>query len=154
VGVKRFYCITQGKKSTEPVHQGRLTYTFRPEDGKVIFYRFKEMKRNRTPGNRDWVIIKLATAGIIEKAIIDTAHFKGNYPDRFSLDGCQSPTDDDVLNGKVEWQPLLPEQNLQPDTEHDFDGDELKPVTVSHVRLNIFPDGGISRLRLFGKKMS
>jgi allantoicase len=113
-----------------------------------------ETKRNRTPGNRDWVIIKLATTGIIKKALIDTAHFKGNYPDRFSLDGCESPTDDAVLNGSVEWQPLLPEQKLHPDAEHDFDGDEINPVTVSHVRLNIFPDGGISRLRLFGKQMN
>jgi allantoicase len=111
-----------------------------------------ETKRNRTPGNRDWVILKLATAGIIERIIVDTCHFKGNYPDSCSIEACTSVYDSEVLHDKVEWHSLLPVQKLQADHEHEF----LKAVNhlpdVTHVRLNIFPDGGISRLRLFGKK--
>jgi allantoicase len=109
-----------------------------------------ETKRNRTPHNRDWVIIQLAHKGLIEKAVVDTAHFKGNYPDRCSLEGCQSNTHEEVLNNKVHWETILTEQKLSADAEHEFII-ENKNV-FSHVRLNIFPDGGISRLRLFGKK--
>jgi allantoicase len=111
-----------------------------------------ETKRNRTPGNRDWVILKLATAGIIERIIVDTCHFKGNYPDSCSIEACTSVYDSEVLHDKVEWHLLLPAQKLQADHEDEF----IKTVNhlpdVTHVRLNIFPDGGISRLRLFGKK--
>ncbi len=112
-----------------------------------------ETKRNRTPGNRDWVIIKLGHPGIIEKVIVDTCHFKGNYPDRCSIEGCMSKDDDDVLNEKVEWQNILPEQKLSADLEHEYTN-QVKKISCSHIQLNIFPDGGISRLRLIGKKLS
>jgi allantoicase len=108
-----------------------------------------ETKRNRTPGNRDWVILKLAMPGIIEKIIVDTCHFKGNYPDRCSIEACFSESDESVLQNQVVWQLILPEQRLQADHEHEFSINNHDKI--SHVRLNIFPDGGISRLRLFGK---
>ena len=111
-----------------------------------------ETKRNRTPGNRDWVILKLATPGIIERIIVDTCHFKGNYPDSCSIEACISGKDDAVVDDKVEWQLLLPPQKLQADHEHEFINELANLTGTTHVRLNIFPDGGISRLRLFGKK--
>ena len=111
-----------------------------------------ETKRNRTPGNRDWVILKLATPGNIEKIIVDTCHFKGNYPDTCSVEACMSYEDTAVVNDKVEWKTILPQQKLSADKEHEFIKEVENKATYSHVRLNIFPDGGISRLRLFGKK--
>ena len=113
-----------------------------------------ETKRNRTPDNRDWVILKLATHGIIERIVVDTCHFKGNYPDSCSIEGCSGDNDDAVINGKVEWQTILPQQKLGADAEHEFVKEIVSTSVHSHVRLNIFPDGGISRLRLFGKKKS
>jgi allantoicase len=112
-----------------------------------------ETKRNRMPGNRDWVIIRLATRGIIDRVIIDTCHFKGNYPDSFSLEICDA-NDHDVLNEKVEWKPLLSQQKLSADKEHEFSSQLIPGIAGTHVRLNIFPDGGVSRMRLFGKKLS
>ncbi len=109
-----------------------------------------ETKRNRTPNNKDWVVIKLAHPGVIQKAEVDTCHFKGNYPDRCSIDGCNSSSDADVQHDKVQWQTILPEQKLSADAIHEFGVDANSVYT--HVRLNIFPDGGISRLRLWGKK--
>lgn len=109
-----------------------------------------ETKRNRTPNNRDWVIIKLAHQGCIEKAVVDTCHFKGNYPDSCSIEACSSNSDEELLNEKVVWQTILPAQKLSANAEHEFVIDNKN--IFSHVRLNIFPDGGISRLRLFGKK--
>jgi len=111
-----------------------------------------ETKRNRTPGNRDWVILKLATPGTIEKALVDTCHFKGNYPDRCSIEACFADNDEDVLNDVVTWNTILNQQRLAADNEHLFNKEINDVGIVTHVRLNIFPDGGISRLRLFGKK--
>lgn len=110
-----------------------------------------ETKRNRTPNNRDWVILKLATQGVIERIVVDTHHFKGNYPDRCSIEYCTSKHDKDVIAGKVHWQTLLPEQKLEADAEHEYMKQIIEHTAATHVRLNIFPDGGISRLRLFGK---
>lgn len=113
-----------------------------------------ETKRNRTPGNRDWVIIELATPGTIEKLLVDTCHFKGNYPDRCSVEAVLA-NGNDVLAGKDQvWQTILPETKLRADAEHEFTSELINRGPFSHVRLNIFPDGGVSRLRIFGKKMS
>jgi len=109
-----------------------------------------ETKRNRTPNNRDWVILRLAHPGIIHKAIVDTCHFKGNYPDRCSLEACKAASDEEVLEGKVEWTTLLPGQKLSADSIHEFQKELSAHGVYSHVRLTIYPDGGISRLRLIG----
>lgn len=111
-----------------------------------------ETKRNRTPNNRDWVILKLAHKGTVERIVVDTCHFKGNYPDSCSIEYCLSNSDEEVINNKVEWEVLLPQQKLSADKEHEFTKEINGGNTITHVRLNIFPDGGISRLRLFGKK--
>ena len=110
-----------------------------------------ETKRNRTPNNRDWVILKLAHPGIAEKIIVDTCHFKGNYPDSCSIEYCYTDKDEEVLNHQVEWHTLLPQTKLSADNEHEFITEIIKHNIISHIRLNIYPDGGISRLRVFGK---
>ena len=105
-----------------------------------------ETKRNRTPNNRDWVIIKLAHKGKINRVHIDTCHFKGNYPDSCLLEGC-----DFYEEGKEnDWTLLLPQTKLQADHEHFFKKEIVSDNSFTHVRLSIFPDGGISRLRLWG----
>ncbi|SFC68568.1 allantoicase [Pseudoalteromonas denitrificans] len=108
-----------------------------------------ETKRRRDPGP-DWLIVKLALEGDFQKLIIDTVHFKGNFPDTFSLEASNG-TDDDVLAGNVKWQSVVNKTKLFADREHLFISDIIsEKQTFSHIRLNIFPDGGISRLRLFG----
>ncbi|WP_152047237.1 allantoicase [Aureimonas psammosilenae] len=112
-----------------------------------------ETARRRRPGN-DWCVLKLGTAGTVERIHIDTRHFKGNFPDRFTLRAVR--TDADIGPAEIEaasaaWPLLLPETKLSADAIAEFDGPQaLGPV--SHVRLDIFPDGGVSRLRLFGRK--
>jgi allantoicase len=108
-----------------------------------------ETKRNRTPGNRDWLVLRLARRGTLRRIVVDTAHFKGNYPDRCLLEGCVLPPDTESFAG-ADWKLLLPEQKLQPDAEHVFEGEIKAHAPVTHVRLTIVPDGGVSRLRLFG----
>lgn len=113
-----------------------------------------ETKRNRTPGNRDWVIIRLAHKGIIEKIIIDTCHFKGNYPDRCMIETCDIGfLDEKILTdpNQAIWNCLLPESKLSADCEQEFGMELTHKDPATHVRLTIFPDGGVSRMRLFGK---
>ena len=109
-----------------------------------------ETRRNRNPGNRDWVILQLAHPGTIGKVVVDTCHFKGNYPDSCSIEGCVAANDDDVTGEKISWQMILPAQKLSADKEHEFVNEISKHNAITHVRLNIYPDGGVSRLRLFG----
>jgi allantoicase len=109
-----------------------------------------ETKRNRTPNNKDWVVLQLAAPGRIEKVLVDTCHFKGNYPDRCSLDGCLVPPGEPFDAEKTAWVEILPPCKLEADCEHFFEKEILNTGPFSHVRLTIYPDGGVSRLRVFG----
>jgi allantoicase len=113
-----------------------------------------ETKRRRDPGP-DWSIVKLGSEGIINKVIIDTCHFKGNFPNTFMLEGLVSD-DDDFTNENCDrnWQTIIAQTNLQADKEHHY-SDEIisdRMTKFTHVRLSIFPDGGISRMRILGYK--
>ena len=112
-----------------------------------------ETARRRTPGN-DWVIVALGHAGNIERVVVDTAHFKGNFPDSCSIQAAyvKGGTDDQVATQSLFWRELLPAQKLKAHDIHEFVAEVNELGAVTHVRLNIFPDGGISRLRLFGTK--
>ncbi len=110
-----------------------------------------ETKRNRTPNNEDWVIIKLGHKGKVDKIVVDTKHFKGNYPDYCAFDACNCSHDEDVLHGKVVWFSLLSKQKLEADQEHCFERASINDhEVITHVKLKIYPDGGISRLRILG----
>jgi allantoicase len=110
-----------------------------------------ETRRRREPGH-DWAIIALGAPGTIVEALIDTAHHKGNYPDRCSLQAAsvKGLTDESLITQSMFWDELLPPQKLQADAIHSFKGELQAFGPITHARVNIFPDGGISRLRLFG----
>ncbi len=112
-----------------------------------------ETKRNRTPGNKDWVIVRLGHKGVIEKILIDTCHFKGNYPDTCLIEGCNIPYKDEskLDSHEIEWTTILPQTKLSADNEHFFEQAIINKGPFTHVRLSIFPDGGVSRMRLWGK---
>jgi allantoicase len=111
-----------------------------------------ETRRRRGPGN-DWIVIALGAAGHARKIEIDTAHFKGNYPDRCTIQAgrIEDATDAEVVAASEDWPVLLDEQKLQMDHIHDFEGAAISDIgAITHIRLNIFPDGGVSRVRIFG----
>ena len=113
-----------------------------------------ETRRRREPGN-DWIIIKLAQKGIIEKIEIDTAHFKGNYPDRASIQAIsidKNITTKDLIQSSENWDIILDETKLTADNIHEYEINSNSKAEATHIRLNIYPDGGVSRLRVFGKK--
>ena len=115
-----------------------------------------ETSRRREPGH-EWIVVKLAARATVESIVVDTAHFKGNYPDACSvqaadLTGTTGDLPTLVTAASMFWQEILPEQKLAADRIHTFDGHLVKRAdAVTHVRLNIHPDGGISRLRVFGR---
>ena len=108
-----------------------------------------ETRRRRGPGH-DWVVIRLGHRGTPTALELDTTHFKGNFPDGASLDVCDLPDApaDRAPGSDAGWRELLPRTRLRANASHHFDIDAAVPVT--HVRLNIYPDGGVARLRLFG----
>jgi allantoicase len=104
-----------------------------------------ETKRRRGPGY-DWVVIKLGTPGSVGRIEVDTSYFKGNFPDSCSLEGCVAAESWET----AEWKPLLQQTKLQAHTRHYFEEELENAGTVTHLRFNIYPDGGVSRLRAFG----
>jgi allantoicase len=106
-----------------------------------------ETKRRRGPGH-DWCVLRTGIAGTVQAVEVDTAHFKGNFPESCALAGCTPPPD--VAADDWAWRELVPRTPLEADHVHRF-----APVVdvgpVTHVRLAIFPDGGVSRLRLYGE---
>lgn len=100
-----------------------------------------ETKRRRGPGH-DWIVVKLAEHGVVSLAEIDTTHFKGNAP------GAAALALADAVDGP--WTELLPRRPLLPGTRHRFDTELLPGVSGAYARLQVFPDGGVARLRLLG----
>ena len=111
-----------------------------------------ETKRKRGPGN-DWVVVKLGKPGHLSKVEIDTNWFKGNFPDRASLEGAWIPEGaptDYLMSRAVDWKPVLPESKLEAHKQHYYEQELIPGGPYTHIRLSIYPDGGISRLRLWG----
>jgi allantoicase len=108
-----------------------------------------ETKRRRGPGY-DWAVIRLGAPGHVSRVEIDTNHFKGNYPDTASIEGCFAPGATLDALAQAAWHEVLPQTKLEAHRRHLFSKELARTGPVSHVRLNIFPDGGVSRLRIHG----
>ena len=103
-----------------------------------------ESRRKRTSGH-DFLIIKLGKSGSINKVDVDTSHFNGNQPSMISLEGCYSKS----KNIKdLKWKTLIDKKKTKANSHHMFKSSSKSIFT--HIKLNIFPDGGVARLRLYG----
>jgi allantoicase len=107
-----------------------------------------ETRRRRDPGH-DWCILSLGIPGRVGRVVVDTSYFTGNYPAQFSLDACGAPSDDKVESAN--WSELIPVTSLEGDSVASFDVDDR--LRTTYLRLNIFPDGGIARLRVEGEPL-
>jgi allantoicase len=122
-------------KSAKPIFiEGKYTDCGKWMDG-------WETRRRRTPGF-DWCVIKLGLAGIPRGVVVDTAYFKGNYPESCSIEAC-----DDLAADA--WTEILPQSPLKGDCENLFALDTNRRTT--HLRFKIYPDGGVARLRVYGE---
>lgn len=132
-----------------------------------------ETKRSRTKGHNDWVVIQLwvifllenlpteascsCTPGILEQVEIDTKHFIGNFPESCAIDALYTDQDiawETAVHEEQRWTSILPRTKLGPDGQHYFELENVKSKTYTHVKVTIFPDGGIKRLRFRGRKVS
>ena len=113
-----------------------------------------ETRRRREPGH-DWAVLRLGRPGTIDEIEVDTAHFRGNFPDRVSLQAAliDNIATEALENASATWPLLLPEQPMRADHQHKFKTELVRLGPVSHVRLNLHPDGGVSRLRLYGSSV-
>jgi allantoicase len=111
-----------------------------------------ETRRRRTPGH-DWCLLRLGIPAQVQGVVVDTSFFTGNYPERCSIDGCELPPESDPLllaeTAGLPWVELLPPAALAGGTRNLFP--ISYPGRITHLRLNIFPDGGVARLRVHGE---
>jgi len=108
-----------------------------------------ETRRRREAGH-DEAIVRLGAPGIVRGVVVDTAWFTGNYPPEASVEGIAvagHPSVEDLLAADG-WQPLLPRSPLKGDAANEFTVSSTHRCT--HVRLRIYPDGGVARLRVHG----
>ena len=133
-------------------HFGRAENILAPGIGKNMGDGW-ETRRSRGT-NFDWLIIKCATTGKINKIQIDTHHFKGNYPDKCSLQAAylsNKISNKTIVVRSKKWKLLLNKAKLNAHKKHNFQNKLMKNKKVNYIRINIFPDGGISRIRAFGR---
>jgi len=133
-------------------HFGRAENILAPGSGKNMGDGW-ETRRSRGK-NFDWLILKCATEGEISKIQIDTHHFKGNYPDKCSLQASYIKgkiKNNDIVKKSKKWKLLLNKVKLYAHKKHNFKNKLMKNKKINYIKINIFPDGGISRIRAFGK---
>lgn len=116
-----------------------------------------ETKRSRGKGHADWVVLRLGARGFIQRVVVDTKHFIGNFPTSIKVHAA------DVGNGEIgvadeRWVEILGDTRLGPDNEFQFEGELLKEGLTgrvyTHAKMTIIPDGGVKRFRIFGRRGS
>jgi allantoicase len=132
-------------------HFGRAENIIAPGKGKNMGDGW-ETRRSRGK-NFDWLIIKFGKPGLIKKLEVDTHHFKGNYPDSCSIQTANITKDlsnKSIVNNSKNWKFILDKSKLSNHKKHIFKKFLIKRSKENYLRINIYPDGGISRIRAFG----
>ena len=110
-----------------------------------------ETRRRREPGH-DWAVVRLGAPGVITSVDIDTSFFTGNFPTDCVVEACGAegyPSPAELLGPATDWAEIVPRSPLCGDVHNVFAVTDQRRFT--HVRLSIFPDGGVARLRIFGQ---
>ena len=132
-------------------HFGRAENVIAPGKGRNMGDGW-ETRRSRGK-NFDWLIIKFGKPGLIKKLEIDTHHFKGNYPDSCSIQTASISKDlsnKSIVNNSKNWKFILNKSKLSAHRKHIFKKFLIKRSKENYLKINIYPDGGISRIRAFG----
>ena len=112
-----------------------------------------ETRRRRTPGH-DWCIVRLGVPGVVRGVVVDTSHFKGNFPEAFSLEACSAPAQAplDELEGAALARALAAHRPAR--ATRATRSPSTRAWRATHVRLRIYPDGGVARLRVHGEAIA
>ncbi|MGB6431408.1 MAG: allantoicase [Candidatus Acidiferrales bacterium] len=109
-----------------------------------------ETRRRRGPGH-DWAVVRLGASGTIHRVVVETSFFKGNFPESCSLDASRAASGD-ATHANLDWTEVLARTPLEADARRVFEKELRSSGEATHVRLNIYPDGGVARLRVFGQR--
>ncbi|KAF6224402.1 hypothetical protein HO133_010979 [Letharia lupina] len=112
-----------------------------------------ETKRSRESGHSDWVVVKLGARGRVRSLMIDTMHFRGNFPQGVRVEGLDAEGEEVVSGDDERWVEVVGMQGCEKDKEHVFADGLLKSVegrAFTHMKMTIIPDGGVKRFRVFG----
>lgn len=130
------------------IRSGPPSFTAATFGHKGQIYDGWETRRRRSAGH-DWAIIRLGLPGVVSGVVVDTAFFTGNYPPEISVEGCGVEGYPDPAElAAAEWLPLVPRAAVAGDAVNEFE--VSAPGRVTHVRLRMYPDGGVARLRVHG----
>lgn len=114
-----------------------------------------ETKRSRGVGHTDWVVVKLGARGRVSRVVVDTIHFRGNFPQAVRVEGLDAEGEDEAKGDDERWVEVVGIQRCEKDKEHEFSSGVLKEVAsraFTHMKIVIIPDGGVKRFRVFGTK--
>lgn len=114
-----------------------------------------ETKRSREKSHEDWVVVRLGARGVVKRIVVDTMHFRGNYPKGVRVEGVDAVGEEIVEGGDGKWEEICGiQQGLEPDMEREFRDKEVQREKVcTYVKLTISPDGGVKRFRVFGTRV-
>lgn len=113
-----------------------------------------ETTRSREPGHVDWAIIKLGARGHVDRVIIDTAHYLGNYPQFVTVHGLNADdSEEEIAHDDSRWSSIVGKNPTSAGAEHEFKQlENAKDAKFTHVKLTMIPDGGVKRLRILGRR--
>ena len=135
-------------------HFGRAGNLLLPGRGKDMGDGW-ETKRSRETGHEDWVVVRLGAMGVVKRIVVDTMHFRGNFPREVRVEGCDAGREEVVSGGDKRWVQVVGVQKCEKDKEHEFGDGMLANVegnAFTHMKMTIIPDGGVKRFRVFGTR--
>lgn len=110
-----------------------------------------ETKRSRGKDHVDWAVIRLGAPALIQRLVVDTAFFRGNFPQKIKVDAIEW-NDAGVPPSTAEaWQEIVEPSKTGPDQEHEY-ASKIQDKPFTHVKLTMIPDGGVKRIRVFSKR--
>ncbi|KAI4244616.1 MAG: hypothetical protein LQ352_006756 [Teloschistes flavicans] len=115
-----------------------------------------ETRRSRVNGHVDWVIVRLGARGQIKRIIVDTAFYRGNFPQSMKIEACDCKQEETPKAEDPRWTEVVGLQKLGPDKEHEYTGADVGHVqsaAYTHLKMTILPDGGLKRFRVFGTRV-
>jgi allantoicase len=117
-----------------------------------------ETKRSRAPGHVDWAILKFGAAARVQRIVVDTMHFRGNFPREIKVHLANFPVGSDGRDAEsIQWVQAVHQQAMDKDTEFEFElanglAEAVEGHVWTHAKLTMIPDGGVKRLRVFGTR--
>jgi allantoicase len=134
-------------KAADPVFQ---PHTFGNKGQIMDGWETRRRRQAAGDGQGDSAIVRLGCGGVVRRVVVDTSYFTGNYPPEISVEGCGAegyPSPAELA--AAQWTALVPRSGVSGDARNEFEVDTGERVT--HVRLTMFPDGGVARLRVYGE---